>query len=125
MLKVVQQSVDGHKKIRRLNIIEVPVVPLAALVVIAHPALTTCAKVQPLLVKVSARMQWLRNPPNNNFNNRALVSYLLGFGDQRLSHLYCISAMHCNYAIYLCKIYKISMQFFPGECAAHPRLAWI
>ena len=99
---------------RRLNIIEVPVVSLAALVVIAHPALTASAKVQLVLVKVSARIQWLSNPPNNNFNNRALVSYLLGFGDQRCLHLYCILAIHCSYAICLCKIYKINMRFFPG-----------
>ncbi len=69
MLKVAQQLVDGYKNIRRFNIIEVPVVSFAALVVIAHAALAACPKVHPAFVRVSARVQWLCNAPNNDFNH--------------------------------------------------------
>ena len=69
MLKVAQQLVDGYKNIRRFNIIDVPVVTFATLVVIPYSALTAFAKVQPVFVQMSAGVQRLRNTPNNNFNH--------------------------------------------------------
>ena len=100
MLKVAQQLVDGYKKIRCFNVIEVPVVTLAALVVITYSALAACAKVQPVFVQVSAGVQRFGNAPHHDFNHCAVVSYLFGSGDLRCLYLYCILAMHCKFAIY-------------------------
>jgi hypothetical protein len=99
MLEIVQQLADGYKSVGLLGVVYMPMVALAALVVIAHSALAPGAEVQPVFVPVSAWGQRICKPPNDDFNDGTVVSHFLCSGNLLCVHLYCTLAIYCSNAI--------------------------
>src|SRR5437867_13420712 len=65
-----------------------PVVTLSAFVVVPNPVYARSAVVQPVLVAVRARSQWLGELPNDDLDDRAVVTYLLGLGVEHRRHIF-------------------------------------
>ena len=75
------------KDVVLLTIPEVPVVTLSAFVVIPNPVYARSATVQPVLVAVRARSQWLGKLPNDDLDDRAVVTNFLGMGNEHRRHV--------------------------------------
>jgi hypothetical protein len=76
--EVVQQLLKRGQNVVFFSLPNVPVVTFAALVVVAHSSRAASTKVESVLVTVRAWQQWLRQFPNNDFDNRAIVANFLG-----------------------------------------------
>ena len=62
-------------------------VALSAFVVVPNPGYARSAVVQPVLVAVRARSQWLGELPNNDLDDRAIVTNFLGLGNEHRRHV--------------------------------------
>jgi hypothetical protein len=85
--EILQQFLECPEAVVLFTLPDVPVVTLAALVVIPYAANSAGAVVQAVLVPVSTGWQWLRQLPDRDFNDRPVVANLLGASEQDRRHV--------------------------------------
>lgn len=73
MLKVAQQFVQRFECVFSFDITEMPMVPLATFVVVAHAAGATRAKLKAVLVQVGTGWHWLWQQPHHDLHHRPIV----------------------------------------------------
>ena len=79
MLKVRQNPFKQDEIVRFLSLTQMPVITLAAFVVVLNPAHARSAVVKPVLVVVCQWDERFGQLPNDHFYNRALIANFLGW----------------------------------------------
>jgi len=87
MLEVIQQPGNRFKAVKHFNRANVPMVALAAFIVVTNPAYACSAEVQPVFIEMVTWRYRLRQLPNDNFDHRPVVPDFLGSGDQSGWHI--------------------------------------
>src|SRR5690606_29065568 len=99
VLEVGQQPFQRREHIRRFHIAVVPVIALAALVVIPDATFSWRSVEEPVLVSMQARRYGLRQRPDHHLDDRSVVADFLDLDEGAGAYSYCILAIYCQDAI--------------------------